>query len=199
MKMNEIKFVPKANAFADVYSKATGMPFVGEMMVAAAGQGGDSPEPEPVEPTPLNEWVVPTEVINLLIAQSGGSMVYPSNPTVWEGEVVDLICGIDFTPVGCTKTITIDGESVGVRESAEIEAFDGFEITAEVAALVQQATGLDISDYVGKYIVVFSNTGSGILPQTVSTQSFLTKDGVVYSTEVYQVSWQEPEEEEPVE
>lgn len=40
MKMNEIKFVPKANAFADVYSKATGMPFVGEMMAAAAGNGG---------------------------------------------------------------------------------------------------------------------------------------------------------------
>lgn len=189
MKMNEIKFVPKANAFADVYSKATGMPFVGEMMVAAAGQGGDSPEPEPVEPTPLNEWVIPTEVINLLIAQSGGSQVYPSNPTIWEGEVVDLICGIDFTPVGCTKTITIDGESVGVRESAEIEAFDGFQFTAEVAALVQQETGLDISGYIGKYVVVFSNTGSGILPQTVSTQSFLTKDGVSYSTGTYTANW----------
>lgn len=37
MKMNDIKFTPKSNAFADVYAKATGMPFVGEMMVAAAG------------------------------------------------------------------------------------------------------------------------------------------------------------------
>ena len=41
MKMNDIKFLPKANAFADVYSKATGVPFVGEMMVAAAGNGGN--------------------------------------------------------------------------------------------------------------------------------------------------------------
>lgn len=47
MKLNEIKFTPKSNAFADVYSKATGMPFVGEMMVAAAGNGG-----EPTPPTP---------------------------------------------------------------------------------------------------------------------------------------------------
>ena len=37
MKMNDIKFTPKSNAFADVYSKATGMPFIGEMMAAAAG------------------------------------------------------------------------------------------------------------------------------------------------------------------
>lgn len=40
MKMNEIKYLPKSNAVADVYSKATGMPFVGEMMAAAAGNGG---------------------------------------------------------------------------------------------------------------------------------------------------------------
>ena len=40
MKLNDIKFTPKSNAFADVYGKATGMPFVGEMMVAAAGNGG---------------------------------------------------------------------------------------------------------------------------------------------------------------
>lgn len=40
MKINDIKFLPKANAFSDVYGKATGMPFVGEMMVAAAGNGG---------------------------------------------------------------------------------------------------------------------------------------------------------------
>lgn len=41
MDINKIKFVPKANAFSDVYAKATGMPFVGEMMVAAAGNGGE--------------------------------------------------------------------------------------------------------------------------------------------------------------
>lgn len=37
MKFNDIKFVPKANAVADAYAKATGVPFIGEMMVAAAG------------------------------------------------------------------------------------------------------------------------------------------------------------------
>ena len=37
MRLNEIKFTPKSNAFADVYSKATGMPFIGELMCAAAG------------------------------------------------------------------------------------------------------------------------------------------------------------------
>lgn len=52
MKINDIKFLPKANAFSDVYGKATGMPFVGEMMVAAAGQESEpTPEPEP-DPTP---------------------------------------------------------------------------------------------------------------------------------------------------
>lgn len=47
MDINKIKFVPQANAFSDVYAKATGMPFVGEMMAAAAGNGG-----EPTPPTP---------------------------------------------------------------------------------------------------------------------------------------------------
>lgn len=41
MKMNDIKFLPATNAVADVYGKATGVPFVGEMMVAAAGNGGE--------------------------------------------------------------------------------------------------------------------------------------------------------------
>lgn len=45
MKLNDIKFVPATNAFGDVYAKATGIPFVGEMMAAAAGQGGDEPTP----------------------------------------------------------------------------------------------------------------------------------------------------------
>lgn len=53
MKLNDIKFLPNANAFSDVYDKATGMPFVGEMMVAAAGQESEpTPDPEPdPEPT----------------------------------------------------------------------------------------------------------------------------------------------------
>ena len=52
MKLNDIKFLQKANAFSDVYTKATGMPFVGEMMVAAAGQESEpTPDPDP-EPTP---------------------------------------------------------------------------------------------------------------------------------------------------
>lgn len=37
MDINKIRFVPKANAFAEVYGKATGVPFIGEMMAAAAG------------------------------------------------------------------------------------------------------------------------------------------------------------------
>jgi len=47
MKLNDVKFLPATNAVADVYTKATGLPIVGEMMVAAAGQGG-----EPTPPTP---------------------------------------------------------------------------------------------------------------------------------------------------
>lgn len=47
MKLNDIKFVPATNAFGDVYGKTTGVPFIGEMMAAAAGNGG-----EPTPPTP---------------------------------------------------------------------------------------------------------------------------------------------------
>lgn len=50
MKLNEVKFLPKGNAVADAYTKATGMPIVGEMMVAAAG-GGEPTPPTPPTPT----------------------------------------------------------------------------------------------------------------------------------------------------
>lgn len=51
MKLNQVKYLPKTNAIADVYSKATGMPIVGELMAAAAGLSDEpTPEPEP-EPT----------------------------------------------------------------------------------------------------------------------------------------------------
>lgn len=53
MELNDIKFLPKANAFADVYGKATGIPFIGEMMVAAAGNGG-----EPVPPQPESDYLL---------------------------------------------------------------------------------------------------------------------------------------------
>lgn len=55
MDINKIKYLPKTNAFGDVYTKATGMPFVGEMMVAAAGNGG-----EPTPPTPTQKAEAPT-------------------------------------------------------------------------------------------------------------------------------------------
>lgn len=47
MKLNEIKYLPATNAVGKVYADATGMPFVGELMCAAAGNGG-----EPTPPTP---------------------------------------------------------------------------------------------------------------------------------------------------
>ena len=73
MKLNDIKFTPKSNAFAEVYGKATGMPFVGELVAAAAGNGG--------EPTPTSDYIVlaPPTVIdpwydtNPKLECSGGS------------------------------------------------------------------------------------------------------------------------------
>lgn len=48
MKLNEIKYLPESNAVAKVIGDATGVPFVGEMMVAAAGQESElTPDPEP--------------------------------------------------------------------------------------------------------------------------------------------------------
>lgn len=49
MKLNQVKYLAKTNAIADVYAKATGMPIVGELMAAAAGQGGNPEQPNPIE------------------------------------------------------------------------------------------------------------------------------------------------------
>ena len=43
MKLNQVKFIPKTNAVADVYTEATGMPIIGELMAVAAGNGESNP------------------------------------------------------------------------------------------------------------------------------------------------------------
>lgn len=52
MKLNQVKFLPKTNAVADVYTEATGMPIIGELMAVAAGlDQEDENENEPEEPS----------------------------------------------------------------------------------------------------------------------------------------------------
>lgn len=58
MKINNIKFLPATNAFADVCSQATGNAVVGMIVAAAAGNGD---EPAPPTPTgPIDNVVVQT-------------------------------------------------------------------------------------------------------------------------------------------
>lgn len=47
MKLNEVKYLPKTNAVADVYTEATGMPIIGELMAVAAGLDQEDETEEP--------------------------------------------------------------------------------------------------------------------------------------------------------
>ena len=51
MKLNEVKYLPKTNAVADVYTEATGMPIIGELMAVAAGLDQEDENEEPEEPS----------------------------------------------------------------------------------------------------------------------------------------------------
>lgn len=63
MRINDIRYLPATNAVADAYSRATGVPFIGEIMAAAAGQGGESPEPGPGPEPPVEEFALTSVVI----------------------------------------------------------------------------------------------------------------------------------------
>lgn len=96
MKLNDIKFLPKANAFAEVYAKATGMPFIGEMMVAAAGQGG-SPEPEP-DDFRLTVKVVKEDEYNCYLLVTSNVQAPVENASVYiEDDVTLGGCEGDYT------------------------------------------------------------------------------------------------------
>ena len=101
MKLNDIKFLPKANAFADVYAKATGMPFVGEMMVAAAGNGS---EPAPTEFT----------ITSMTIHDNGGGAFSVEatviNPNEEWVELDCIILGVSEYDCWFTANLSIDPE-----------------------------------------------------------------------------------------
>lgn len=49
--MDKITFIPQTNAVADVYTEATGMPIIGELMAVAAGLDQEDENEEPEEPS----------------------------------------------------------------------------------------------------------------------------------------------------
>lgn len=107
MKLNDIKFLPKANAFSDVYAKATGMPFVGELMAAAAGNGGGNDDYGPVK-------LAPNSLIEVLgqIYSEIQNIFFAGNPTYEEGE--GLFIGVytdTFFYENYSATLTVDGNT----------------------------------------------------------------------------------------
>lgn len=48
--MDKITFIPQTNAVSDVYTEATGMPIIGELMAFAGFQENEN-ENEPEEPS----------------------------------------------------------------------------------------------------------------------------------------------------
>jgi len=152
MKLNDVKFTPATNAVADVYTKATGMPIVGEMMVAAAGQGGE-PTPTKAE-APTYTYSQETTycsnydvtlygdlTVNLATTTPNATIYYKSSITSIPVSAEDFNWDIysDWI-ISSSRTFNIGG------------AFDGNALMIAYAA----ADGMENSDYT--YITLPYNT-----------------------------------------
>lgn len=123
MKLNEIKFTPKSNAFADVYSKATGMPFIGELMCAAAAQdGGEDGGDDTQDPILTN-----CKVINM----GGGCYDFSadSDSTAYEGNW-EITLAVHFDKDGVdtvafTVTVTPDPENANKFIGSDNDDIEG--------------------------------------------------------------------------
>ena len=145
MKMNDIKFVPATNAFADVYGKATGVPFIGEMMAAAAGNGGEPTPPTPV-PGEFGELQiyrtaeVPNYDFNAVMQCTGYMDDTKSYEFTNEANLFVLIMIVD--PNDNTKLImNTDNDSQYVGDLNEGETGDTLPCTITDLTTWEQTTG----------------------------------------------------------
>lgn len=109
MKLNEIKYLPATNAMGKVYADATGMPFVGEMMVAAAAGNASEDGGDDIQDAILTNC----KVINM----GGGCYDFSadSNSTAYEGNW-EITLAVHFDNEGVdtvafTVTVTPDPEN----------------------------------------------------------------------------------------
>ena len=109
MKLNDIKFLPKANAFSDVYAKATGIPFVGEMMAAAAGNGGEHTEQFQLTVNVIKEgeYTYAIDVTSNMPAPVENASIYIFDETTLGGCVGDYIMAFEghFVPSSEDPTV----------------------------------------------------------------------------------------------
>lgn len=108
MKLNDIKFLPATNAVADVYAKATGLPFVGEMMVAAAGNGGQKEQFQlTVKVLKEDTYTYSIEVTSNMPAPVENASIYIFDDTALAGCVGDYTTAFEghFVPSSEDPTV----------------------------------------------------------------------------------------------
>lgn len=122
MKQNNVKLNARLNAVGNAYAKATGMPIVGEMMMAASAGGNDNYK-----------------------ALGAG---FECNP--FESSIVAAVALIAKTTEElATQEVTIqyedDVQTLEFSESSVIE------VDEEIVQLLSEETGEDYSAYIGWY------------------------------------------------
>lgn len=105
MKINEIKYLPATNAVGKVYADATGMPFVGEMMVAAAGNGSNYSDAIKLAPNSLVDILKEED-------RMVSHIFYDTNPTY--DNYGNLNIGI------CTETVFRDNYTATLTISDDV-------------------------------------------------------------------------------
>lgn len=122
MDINKIKYLPKTNAFGDVYAKATGMPFVGEMMVAAAGNGGQKEQFQlTVKVVKISEYTFEMDVTSNMPAPVENASIFIFDEPFLDGCIGDYASAFsgDFVPSSEDPTVWYsddyycDGSGIG--------------------------------------------------------------------------------------
>lgn len=133
MDFKNIKLLPATNAVGQVYAEATGMPIVGEMMAAAAGQGG-SPEPEPddfritVKVVKEDEYTCYLAVTSNVQAPVDNASIYIIDvPTMVGCDSYDYSCGFEghFIPSSADPLVWVSEDYWCDIPSIQMEVTEG--------------------------------------------------------------------------
>lgn len=152
MDINKIKFVPKANAFAEVYGKATGVPFIGELVAAAAGNGSSYSDAIKLAPNSLVDILKEEE-------QAFAEYFYDGNPTYDNNG--NLHIGI------CTETLFTDNYTATLTICDDVYTDVYFEMPLDITGTGTQYDGMVFEAFIAPNVDLGSGTHNFTLIFTI--------------------------------
>lgn len=160
MDINKIRFTPKANAFAEVYGKATGVPFIGELVAAAAGNGSNYSDAIKLAPNALVDILKEED-------QTVSQYFYDGNPTY--DNYGNLHIGI------CTETVFRDNYTATLTICDDVYTDVYFNYDVDITGTGTQYDGMVFEAFIVPNMGLGSGTHNFTLIFTIDEVQYRVK------------------------